>query len=252
MSANTADTYESFAWKIPRKLHTSGKPEETSETPQHSLRLGVLISGSGSNLQALIDAIENKQLTEVEIALVVSNNANAYGVQRALKHNVPVIYLPWVRLAGAQFIAPQKGEMSESEVKLTALLQLFKVDLIVLAGWMRILSAAFLEQFPQQVINLHPALLPDDGTGHTYTTHDGTPIPVFRGLHAVKQALDAGVKVTGSTVHYVTPEVDAGPVICREEVAIVPGDTEESLHERIKAVEHRLIVEAVRMCKSNI
>jgi len=252
MSANTADTYESFAWKIPRKLHTSGKPEETSETPQHSLRLGVLISGSGSNLQALIDAIENKQLTEVEIALVVSNNPNAYGVQRALKHNVPVIYLPWVRFAGAQFTVPQKGEMSESEVKLTALLQLFKVDLIVLAGWMRILSTAFLEQFPLQVINLHPALLPDDGIGHIYTMQDGTQIPVFRGLHAVKQALDAGVKVTGSTVHYVTPEVDAGPVICREEVAIVPGDTEESLHERIKAVEHRLIVEAVRMCKSNI
>ena len=252
MSADTFDTYESFAWEIQHKRHTSGKHEETPETPQHSLRLGVLISGSGSNLQALIDAIENKQLPEVEIALVVSNNANAYGVQRALKHNVPVIYLPWVRPAGAQFIVPQKGEMSESEVKLTALLQLFKVDLIVLAGWMRILSATFLEQFPQQVINLHPALLPDDGTGHTYTTHDGTQIPVFRGLHAVKQALDAGVKVTGSTVHYVTPEVDAGPVICREEVAIVPGDTEESLHTRLKTVEHRLIVEAVRMCKSKI
>src|SRR5438874_6935464 len=118
MSADTADTYESFGWKIPRKRYTSGEPEEIPETPQHSLRLGVLISGSGSNLQALIDAIENKQLTEVEIALVVSNNANAYGVQRALKHNVPVIYVPWVRLAGAQFIAPQKGEMSESEVKL--------------------------------------------------------------------------------------------------------------------------------------
>ena len=249
---DTSDAYESFAWKISRKRHASGKPEETPETPQHSLRLGVFISGSGSNLQALIDAIENKQLTEVEIALVVSNNANAYGVQRALKHNLPVIYLPWVRPAGAQFIAPQKGGMSESEVKLTALLQLFKVDLIILAGWMRILSAAFLEQFPRQVINLHPALLPDDGTGHIHTTQDGTRIPVFRGLHAVKQALDAGVKVTGSTVHYVTPEVDAGPVICREEVAIVPGDTEESLHERIKAVEHRLIVEAVRMCKSKI
>jgi phosphoribosylglycinamide formyltransferase-1 len=252
MSADIPDIYESFAWKIPRKRHTSGKPGETPETPQHSLRLGVLISGSGSNLQALIDAIENKQLTEVEIALVVSNNPNAYGVQRALKYNVPVIYLPWVRFAGAQFTVPQKGEMSESEVKLTALLQLFKVDLIVLAGWMRILSATFLEQFPLQVINLHPALLPDDGTGHIYMTQDGTQIPVFRGLHAVKQALDAGVKVTGSTVHYVTPEVDAGPVICREEVAITPGDTEESLHERIKAVEHRLIVEAVRMCKSNI
>src|SRR5256886_15513147 len=249
MSAGTADTYESFASKIPRKRHVPDKPEETPETPQHSLRLGVLISGSGSNLQALIDAIENKQLTEAEIALVVSNNANAYGVQRALKHNVPVIYQPWVRRAGTQFTVPRKGEMSESEVKLTALLQLFKVDLIVLAGWMRILSTAFLEQFPQKVINLHPALLPDDGTGHIYTTQDGTQIPVFRGLHAVKQALDAGVKVTGSTVHYVTPEVDAGPVICREEVAIVPGDTEESLHSRLKTVEHRLIVEAVRTCK---
>lgn len=248
----SADSDESFAWKISPTQHTSGKPEETSENPQHSLRLGVLISGSGSNLQALIDAIENKQLPEVEIALVLSNNANAYGVQRALKHNVPVIYLPWVRPAGAQFVVPQVGGMSESEVKLTALLQLFKVDLIVLAGWMRILSAAFLEQFPRQVINLHPALLPDDGTGHIYTTQDGTQIPVFRGLHAVKQALDAGVKVTGSTVHYVTPEVDAGPIICREEVVIKPEDTEESLHTRLKTVEHRLIVEAVRMCKSKI
>src|SRR3989440_10138725 len=150
---DTADTYESFAWKIPRKRHVPDKPEETPETPQHSLRLGVLISGSGSNLQALIDAIENKQLTEAEIALVVSNNANAYGVQRALKHNVPVIYVPWVRPAGTQ-----TGEMPESETRLRALLQLFRVDLIVLAGWMRILSTAFLEQFPRQVINLHPAL----------------------------------------------------------------------------------------------
>src|SRR6266566_4046687 len=151
----SGDTYESFAWKIPHKHHTQDEPGETPSLP---LRLGVLISGSGSNLQALIDAVENKQLPGVEIALVVSNNAHAYGVQRALKHNVPVIYLPWVRPAGAQFIVPQKGEMSESEVKLTALLQLFKVELIVLAGWMRILSTAFLEQFPRQVINLHPAL----------------------------------------------------------------------------------------------
>ena len=248
----SADFYESFAWKIPRKRHTSGEPEEMPEAPQHSLRLGVLISGSGSNLQALIDAIENKQLSGVEIALVLSNNANSYGVQRALKHSVPVIYLPWVRPAGVQFVVPQRGEMSESEVKLAALLQLFKVDLIVLAGWMRILSAAFLEQFPQQVINLHPALLPDDGTGHTYITRDGTQVPVFRGLHAVKQALDAGVKVTGSTVHYVTPEVDAGPVICREEVVIMPRDTEESLHERLKGLEHRLIVEAVRRCRDKV
>ena len=197
------------------------------------LRLGVLVSGSGSNLQALIDAIESKELPDVEIALVVSNKADASGLQRALRHKIPAIYLPW-------------KQPLESEAKLTALLRLFQVDLIVLAGWMRILRADFLAQFSQRVINLHPALLPDDGTGTNFITSNGSAIPVFRGLHAVRQALDARVKVTGSTVHYVTAEVDAGPVTCREEVAIEAGDTEESLHERIKAVEHRLVVEAIR------
>ena len=197
------------------------------------LRLGVLISGTGSNLQALIDAIESKKLANVEIALVVSNKANAYGLQRALTHNLPVVYLPW-------------KERAESEARLAALLRLFRVDLVVLVGWMRILSASFIEQFSQHIINLHPALIPDDGTGYTYTTRAGTQIPVFRGLHVVKQALDAGIKTTGSTVHYVTPEVDAGPVICREEVPIREGDTEETLHERLKLVEHKLIVEAVK------
>jgi phosphoribosylglycinamide formyltransferase-1 len=215
-----------------------------------SLRLGILVSGSGSNLQAIINAIERQQLPGVEIALVVSNKADAYGLQRALTHKLPAIYLPWTqRTIGVQsttteIIAP-KHSMSESESRLAALLQLFQVNLIVLAGWMRILSAAFLEQFPQRVINIHPALLPDDGAGSIYTTKNGTRIPAFRGLHAVQQALDAGVKITGSCVHFVTPEVDSGPVICQEEVAIEEGDTEETLHERLKAMEHRLIVEAV-------
>lgn len=217
-----------------------------NEPQSSSLRLAVLISGSGSNLQALIDAIESQQLPGIEIALVVSNKADAYGLQRALKHKVPAIFLPWRHNVGAQFIAPPVG-MAENESRLTALLHLFQVDLVVLAGWMRILSPAFLEQFPRHVINIHPALLPDDGTGSTFITSDGTQIPVFRGLHAVQQALDAGVKVTGSSVHFVTPEVDAGPVICREEVAVREGDTEETLHERLKVVEHRLLVEAVRL-----
>jgi phosphoribosylglycinamide formyltransferase 1 len=225
-----------------------------------SLRLGVLISGSGSNLQAIIDAIESRQLPGVEIALVVSNKADAYGLQRALKHKIPVIYLPWIQQpVGAQFNAPNyiapeitaheitvpKPTMSGSEIRLTALLHLFHVDLIVLAGWMRILSAAFLDQFPRRIINIHPALLPVDGKGSTFTTKNGTVIPVFRGLHAVQQALDAGVKITGSCVHFVTPEIDAGPVICREEVVVEEGDTEETLHERLKLVEHRLIVKAI-------
>src|SRR5207248_11052712 len=115
-----------------------------------------------------------------------------------------------------------------------------------LAGWMRIFPASFVTQFSRRIINLHPALLPDDGISKTYVTSSGVEVPALRGLHVVKQALDADMKVTGSTVHYVTPEVDAGPVICREEVTIEEGDTEETLHEQIKRVEHRLIVEAVK------
>lgn len=201
------------------------------------LRIAVLVSGSGSNLQALIDAIESGQLPGTQIVLVVSNRADALGLQRALKHKIPAMYLPWAK------------QREKSEAKLQAMLDLFQVDLIVLAGFMKIFTPGFIMHYPERIINLHPALLPDDG-GNTYTTSDGTIIPALRGAHVVRDALNAGVKVTGTTVHYVIPEVDAGPVICREEVRIEEGDTEETLHERIKAVEHRLIVEAVRIKKS--
>lgn len=203
------------------------------EPPKRPLRIAVLVSGSGSNLQALIDASERRELPGVEIVLVVSNKADATGLQRALKRKIAALFLPW-------------KNRDEAEGRLAALLQLFQIDLIVLAGWMRILSPEFITQFQRRIINLHPALLPDDGMGNNYVTSDGTSIPVFRGLHAVRQAMDAGVATTGTTVHYVTPEVDAGPVICREEVRIDANDTEETLHERIKAVEHRLIVQAVQ------
>jgi phosphoribosylglycinamide formyltransferase-1 len=210
----------------------SRKPAQ-SRIERAAVKIAVLISGSGSNLQALIDAIEGGQLPGVEIVLVVSNKPDAFGLQRALQHKLPALYLPW-------------KQREEAETRLTTILQLFQVDLVVLAGWMRIFTPEFVPQFSGRMINLHPALLPDNGTSKTYVTSNGTEIPAFRGLQVVKQALDAGVKVTGSTVHYVTAEVDAGPVICREEVPIEEGDTEETLHERIKRVEHRLIVEAVR------
>lgn len=210
----------------------SSQPQYNSE--QKQLRLAVLLSGSGSNFQALIDAVEAQQLPGVKIALVVSNRADAAGLQRALRHKIPAMYLPWSK------------RREESEAKLTVLLGLFKIDLIVLAGFMRIFTGDFIRQYPQRMINLHPALLPDDGTGDTYTTSDGTVIPVFRGAHVVKDAFAAGVKITGSTVHYVTPEVDAGPAICRAEVRIAEDDNEETLHERIKQEEHKLIIEAIR------
>ncbi len=197
-------------------------------------RIAVLVSGSGSNLQALLDASEQGCLPGVEIALVVSNRADAQGLQRALKHKIPALYLPW-------------KQREEAERKLSALISVFQIDLLVLAGWMRIFTPDFVRQFPQRIINLHPALLPDEVNSNTYMTSSGYAIPALRGLHVVQMALDACLPMTGSTVHYVVPEVDAGPVILRAEVPILPGDNEETLHERIKREEHRLIVEAVQM-----
>lgn len=218
--------------------------KQTSDEPGRALCLGVLISGSGTNLQAIIDAIENGTLPGVKIALVISNAAQAAGIQRALKHRLPVIYLPWRKFSpGAGEFA---DEMTPNEVQVAGLLRIFGVDLVVLAGWMRILGAPFLAQFTNRVINIHPALLPRSGTGEVYTLSSGEQIPVFRGMHAVQMALDAGVSRTGSSVHYVTPAVDAGPVICQQEIIIEAGETAESLQNRLKTIEHRLIVEAIK------
>jgi phosphoribosylglycinamide formyltransferase-1 len=206
---------------------------QTTQPKQAPLRIAVLVSGTGSNLQTLIDAVESQQLVGVEIVLVISNKANAQGLQRALKHKLPTAYIPWEK------------KREEAEDRISALIHLFQADLIVLAGWMRIFSANFTAQFPQRIINLHPALLPNNGE-ETYTTSDGTIIPALRGLNVVEQALEAGLKVTGSTIHYVIPAVDAGPVIGNAEVAIEPTDTADTLHEKIKIQEHLLIIEAVR------
>lgn len=228
---------EQFAWKVLR--------EHTSEQPEQPFRLGVLASGSGSNLQAIIDAIDNYELPGVELALVLSHNARAYAIQRALAHKVPVMYLPWRKFPAGSFL----HEMTPTEAHIAQLLHLFQVDLVVLAGWMRIFSPPFVEQFAKRMINTHPALLPRDGTGEVYTLSNGEQIPVFRGLHVVKRALEAGVSTTGISVHYAIPAVDAGPVICQQELAIEPGEDEEHLHERLKVIEHRLLVEAIRQLK---
>src|SRR5579859_2169335 len=150
------------------------EPEQTKAP----LRLAVLVSGSGSNLQALIDAIEGARLPGVEIALVISSRAEAYGLRRALSHKLPAIHLPWTR----------RSQQAEAEAKIVTLLELFQIDLIVLAGWMRIFSPAFIMRYPQRMINLHPSLLPSDG-GESYITSSGEPIPALRGLHVVERAL---------------------------------------------------------------
>ncbi|MGQ9480543.1 phosphoribosylglycinamide formyltransferase [Chloroflexus sp.] len=203
--------------------------------------IAVLLSGSGSNLQALLDAQTAGDLAG-EVVLVASDRAQAYGLQRALQAGVAAAYIPLRATRG-----PQRQQW---EQRLADIVACFEPDLIVLAGFMRVLSAAFLERFPNRVINQHPALLPADG-GDTVTTTSGLVIPALRGAHVVADALRLGLPVTGCTIHRVTPRVDDGPILARAEVPIQPDDTVESLHERIKAVERRLIVATVNRLLAN-
>lgn len=187
-------------------------------------RIVVMISGSGSNLQALIDAIDSGAL-DGEIALVVSNRKNAYGLIRAENAGIPTLYFPLKPFTDA-------GQSREAyDLALAGKVASSAPDLIVLAGWMHVLSSAFLDQFPNRVINLHPALP-----------------GMFAGTHAIERAYEAfqsgEIDHSGCMVHYVVPEVDAGPVITQAVVRFRPGDTLEDFEARLRAAEHRLIVQA--------
>jgi formyltetrahydrofolate-dependent phosphoribosylglycinamide formyltransferase len=189
-------------------------------------RLAVFISGSGSNLQALIEAIAGGQL-EAQIVVVVSNRRAAYGLVRAERADIPTLYFPLkpYREAGRT--------RTEYDADLAQKVAAYKPDLIVLAGWMHIFSPAFLDHFPQRILNLHPAL-----PGQ------------FAGTHAIERAYEAfqggEINHTGVMVHWVIPEVDVGPVITTAEVPIYQTDSLADLEGRIHATEHRLLVEAVR------
>lgn len=190
-------------------------------------RLAVLISGNGSNLQAIIDRIAEGDL-DAEIAVVVSNRADAYGLQRAQRVGIPtkVLDLDEIKAAG--------GDRTGYDVELAGLIAGYEPDLIVLAGWMLILGSDFLRRFTPHIINLHPALP-----------------GVFPGTDAIARAYAAyqagDIKHTGVMVHRVIEEVDAGTVIVKEPVPIFPDDSLADLEERVHLVEHNLIVAAVDM-----
>jgi formyltetrahydrofolate-dependent phosphoribosylglycinamide formyltransferase len=186
-------------------------------------RLVVLASGTGTNLQAVLDACDAGELP-ARVALVVSDKPSR-ALERARTARVPALYLPKPRsLARARYDAELAGYVAAA-----------RPDLVVLAGWMRILTPAFLDRFPGRVINLHPALP-----------------GAFPGTDAIRRSYEAfrrgEVKSGGVMVHHVVPEVDAGPVILAETVPIEPGDTLETFEARVHAVEHRLLVSAIRRC----
>ena len=197
------------------------------------MRVVVMISGSGSNLAALIAAQQTGEL-EAEIVAVVCDQPKAGGITRALHARIPTLCVPLL-----------KGAAREPWALLLAnLIAVFAPDVVLMAGWMRIMPAVFVARFAPNLLNQHPALLPDDA-GDTYTLRDGRPIPAIRGAHAVADALRLAVPITGCTVHRVTPLVDVGPVLARIEVPILPDDDQASLHERIKTAERRMIVTVI-------
>lgn len=197
------------------------------------LRIAVLLSGSGSNLQALLDA-QAQGLLQAAPCVVLADRPAAFGLQRALQAGLPTVCLPLHQ--------PHNQQARRAwEARLAAAVALFEPELVLLSGFMRVLSPAFLDRFPGMVINQHPALLPDDG-GDSVATSSGLTIPALRGAHVVADALRLGLPVTGCTVHRVTAAIDDGPVLARAEVPILPTDDEAALHERVKQAERPLLV----------
>lgn len=184
-----------------------------------NVNIGVLVSGNGSNLQSIIDRIEDGSLA-ARVACVISNNTDAFALQRAKKHNIPALFIDHRLYAGR----------SAYDKAVLETLRECDVDLVVLAGFMRIITPLLIDAFPHAIMNIHPALL-----------------PAFPGLHAQKQALDYGVRVSGCTVHFVDAGTDTGPVIIQAAVPVLDTDTEETLSARIQVAEHRIYPHAIKL-----
>ena len=191
--------------------------------PEAKLRVGVLASGRGSNLQAIIDAIEAGKLA-ARIAVVISNKKDAQALERARRHGVADVFLD---------PAPYKDRPDSREAYDRAVLDVLRkhnVELVALAGYMKIVTRVLIDAYPNRIMNIHPALLPS-----------------FPGLNAQQQALAWGVKVSGCTVHFVTEGVDIGPIIRQATVPVQENDTVETLEARILAEEHRIYPEAIQL-----
>ena len=182
-------------------------------------RIGVLLSGRGSNFEALAESVAAGRIPNAEIAIVISNREGAPGIDRAKSRSI------------STRVIPSKGlEREAYDRQVAAVLDENKVDLVCLAGYMRLLSPYFVAKFPNRILNIHPSLLPS-----------------FPGLEAQRQALEYGVKFAGCTVHFVDENLDAGPIIVQAVVPVMDDDTEATLSERILKEEHRIYSEAVRI-----
>lgn len=206
-------------------------------------RIAVLLSnkGTGSNLAAILNAIDKGIIKNGKVVVVVSNKKDAYGLVRARERKIPAEVLDL-----KEFKAKGKTRLDYDNYLGKLLKEKYKVDLVVLAGWMLILSEEFIKYFPDKTINLHPSLLPE--AGEKYVIYQDKKLKPVRGEHtdnAVQYAIDQGYPVAGSTVHFITPKVDDGPVIIRSFVKIRKDDSVESLYERMKKEEHKILPQAI-------
>jgi phosphoribosylglycinamide formyltransferase-1 len=188
------------------------------------LNLAVLCSGGGTNLQALIDAVENGELS-AEIKIVISNNSNAFALERARKHNIRTLHL-----SHKQFATPE-----EFDQRLLKVLKQNQIDMIILAGYMKILSPTIIRAYKNRILNIHPALLPQFGG------------PGMYGMHVHEAVIKSGVKITGVTVHIVDEVYDHGAIVMQKPVEVKDDDTPETLAERVLKVEHDTYKKAIQL-----
>jgi phosphoribosylglycinamide formyltransferase-1 len=181
------------------------------------MNFAVMASGRGGNLQAIIKAVEDGKIN-AQLKVVISDKKEAYALEHARRAGIPYSYL----------IPKEYKDREMFDEAVVEVLRGFKVDFVVLAGYMRLVSSYFIKQYPDKILNIHPSLL-----------------PAFKGMYGIKDALDHGVKVTGPTVHFVTEGMDDGPIILQEPVRVDPQDTLESLEEKIHQAEHRIYPQAI-------
>jgi phosphoribosylglycinamide formyltransferase 1 len=184
-----------------------------------TVKIAVLVSGRGSNLQAILNSIENERIKNAAVNVVISNRADAYALERARNHGIDAVFLD-----------PGEYDKTGYDRAILDVLKQYDIDLLLLAGYFRLLGNEIIKDYRNRVMNIHPSLL-----------------PAFKGLHAQRQAFEYGVKVAGCTVHFVDEGLDSGPIILQLCVPVLPEDTEETLTDRILEQEHIIYPEAVRL-----
>lgn len=203
--------------------------------PRSLVPTAIFVSGSGTNLQAVIDAVAAERLP-LDIKLVVSNSEDAYALERARLAAIPAQVLRWDR---------ERESRGTYAKWLASAVRERGARLVLLLGWMHVLAPEFLTSGFEGVLNLHPSYLPDDPAADVVTLPDGSVSPVFRGAHALRDAIEARVPVTGASLIEITPDVDRGPVLSRRTFALLPDDDEQRALARLRAVEHEVVIEGI-------